>query len=282
MPKQWTREELEEEIAKYRWYHKIDLGNGVVTPGHDFDSLWNMIRETRKYLDYREKKVLDLGSVDGMWAFEAEKLGAELVVATDVYYEQVYERFLFCREVLGSKVIPYYNVSVYNLWERLDVFLQEHWESQKPYDRLFDIVQHLGILYHLRDPMLSLAQARSVLRTGGYLLVETAAITDEKASFMLFNGIPPEQRIYPDITTWWAPTIPCLKEMLRATLFEPTDETIHVLEQRKDQPFVVARACLVAKAISAEDIDSSYYQELAMRTYRNPGLVIEYLKDGNG
>ena len=297
-----TPDELRKEVAQFHfWYHKIDLGEGVVTPGLDFDQLWDMIRETYKYIDYKGKKVLDIGSWDGMWAFEAEKLGADIVIATDCHWDiETYNKFLFCREVLGSKVIPYFNISPYNLWNRLDVYLQENWEAQKPYDRLFDIVQHLGLLYHVRDPLLTLSQSRSVLRTGGYLLIETAAVVDEKASFMVFNGVPPEKpdpvgRIYNDRTTWWAPTIPCLREMLRATLFEPIEETIHILQRdiaiglaRKirarfkryfsdDMGFRISRVCLVARAVSAEDVSDEYFRELS-RTYRNPGLVVEHLQ----
>jgi SAM-dependent methyltransferase len=227
-----------------------------------------------------------------MWAFEAEQLGAEVVVATDCF-NQGYQNFLFCREVLKSKVIPYYNVSPYDLWNRLDVFLQENFGAQKPYERLFDIVQHLGLLYHLRDPMLTLSQARSVIRTGGHLLIETAAVINKEAPLMIFNGVPPSsQRIYDDITTWWAPTVSCLKEMLRASLFDPIDETVHIIlydgekssksikakfkRYMQNKEYTISRVCLVAKAISANDIDSEYYRELA-RTYRNPGLVVEHL-----
>ncbi|MEI9997909.1 MAG: hypothetical protein WDO13_01425 [Verrucomicrobiota bacterium] len=32
-------------------------------------------------------------------------------------------------------------------------------------------MQHFGLFYHLRDPMLSLAQTRSVMKDGGTLLL---------------------------------------------------------------------------------------------------------------
>ena len=281
-----TVSELRNKVNQFPfWYHKIDLGQGVITPGLNFDPLWNMIRETRNSIDYHAKKVLDIASFDGMWAFEAEKLGAELVVATDCYYE-TYKNFLFCRDILDSNVIPYYNVSPYDLWNRMDVFLQENWKDQKPYDRLFDVVQHLGLLYHLRDPMLSLSQARSVIRTGGYLLMETAVVLDENNSFMLFNGVhPDQQRIYEDITTWWAPTLPCLKEMLKASLFEPIEETIHILGQDsmtdilkqifkrflQNKKYTISRVCLVARPVSPVNVDNELFREMT-RTYRNPGL----------
>jgi tRNA (mo5U34)-methyltransferase len=271
-----TPEQLETELTKFRsWYHKINLGDGIVTPGRDYDALWQNIRESRKHIDYSGKNVLDLGSWDGMWAFEAEHLGANIVIATDCRYE-AYENFLFCKEALGSKVIPFYNVNLYSLFERLDVFFQENWGNQKPHERLFDIVQHLGLLYHLRDPLLSLFQTRSCLRTGGYLLMETAAVINDDSSFMLFNGVPPdEQKIYTDITTWWAPTITCLKEMLRASLFEPIEETINILklDTSESMKHIISRVSLVATAISPKKIDREYYRELS-RTYRNPGLHI--------
>ena len=280
-----------EKMNQFRfWYHKIDLGDGVVTPGLDLEPVWNTIRACRNDYDYNGKRVLDIASFDGMWAFEAEKLGASQVVATDCYFE-TYKNFLFCKEALESNVIPYYNVSPYELFERLDVFLQENWESQKPYERLFDIVQHFGLFYHLRDQMLTLSQSRSVVKTGGLILIETAVIVNEKASFMLFNGVPPQkQRIYDDITTWWAPTIPCLKELLRASLFEPIEESIKVLKNDElttyvssllkkvfsGERFVVSRACMAARAVGPENYDKEYFRELA-RSYRNPGLTVDRL-----
>lgn len=280
-----------EGIKNFRfWYHKINLGDDIITPGLDLEPVWDTIRDCRESFDYRDKRVLDIASFDGMWAFEAEKLGASQVVATDCYLE-TYHNFLFCKEALGSKVIPYYNVSPYEIFNRLDVFLQENWGNQKPYDRMFDIVQHFGLLYHLRDPLYTLSQSRSVIKTGGILLIETAAVINEDGSFMLFNGVPPQkQRIYDDLTTWWAPTIPCLKEMLRASLFEPIEASVKVLRKEnftnyiadfvkryfKDERYVVSRVCMAAKAVEPDKYDKEYCRELA-RTYRNPGLVADRL-----
>jgi tRNA (mo5U34)-methyltransferase len=271
---------IRERVARDTWYHKIDLGNGIVTPGvARFEPIWENIRRARQHLDYRRKSVLDLGSMEGLWAFEAEKLGAEAVVATDCYYEEdgplgnPLERFLLCRTVLGSKVIPYYNVSPYRLWERLDLFLHETRPERPPSERLFDIVQHLGLLYHLRDPLLSLLQSRSVIRLGGHFLIETVVVADENASYMLFNGVPPEEmRIYQDVTTWWAPTIKCLLEILRASLFQPLTETMTTTPPYSQHGHSLQRAAVVCRAVGAESVPPKYYRELT-RTYRNPGLA---------
>jgi tRNA (mo5U34)-methyltransferase len=269
-----SREEILNFVNSTNWYHKVDLGGGIITPGHNFDKLWDLIRSVRDQVDYKNKIVLDLGSIEGMWAFEAEKLGAGMVVATDVYFHKVVKRFHFCKEVLNSSVIPYYNVSPYLLHERLDVFLQENWEDQKPYDRLFDIVQHLGLLYHLQNPMLSLAQARSVMKEGGILLFETAVVANVEQPIMLFNGTPPNNKhIYDDITTWWAPAVPCLKAMLKANLFEVDESSIKLLHQQTIDGLDISRAAMTARAIGKNEIDQDFYREIT-RTYRTPGLNI--------
>ncbi|HEY6772258.1 MAG TPA: DUF1698 domain-containing protein [Solirubrobacterales bacterium] len=272
------RDNLRRRIADENWYHSIDLGDGIVTPGgKEFEPVWANIREARRQVDYDGKTVLDLGSMEGMWAFEAEQLGAETVLATDCYYEEdgplgnPLERFLLCRAVLDSKVLPYYNVSPYRLSERLDLFLHERHPDRPPAERRFDIVQHLGLLYHLRDPLLSLSQSRSVINLGGLLLIETAVVADDEASYMLFNGLPPDQRIYQSATTWWAPTIECLHEILLASLFRPLPDSMSVTEPYREREHMLQRAALVCEAVGEDAVPPGYYRELT-RVYRNPGL----------
>lgn len=248
------------------------------------EPLWDHIRKVRDGIDYRGKYVLDIASFDGMFAFEAEGLGAKTVVATDCLYRS-FSNLLFCREVLNSRVVPYYNVSPYNLVERLDVYLGENYDDEKPGDRLFDIVQHFGLLYHLRDPMLSLSQARSVLKTGGQLFIETEVVLDTDDSFMLYNGLPNTVRIRDNYTVWWAPTRTCLTEMLEATLFKvnydsyseiqyatPTRDTGRMLGARSSKQHRIGRAAVIAEAI---DIGrNQQFERELLRSYRNPGLSL--------
>lgn len=59
------------EVAAIRWFHRIDLGNGVTTPGADDTPL------KLKHLQLPEslsgKTVLDIGAWDGFFSFEVEK-----------------------------------------------------------------------------------------------------------------------------------------------------------------------------------------------------------------
>ena len=230
-------------------------------------------------MDYSSKQVLDIASFDGMWAFEAESHGAEKVVATDTHDPSL-EKSLLCKRVLRSNVTPFYNASVYHLRERMLNFLSQAHHPAKPIGEcLFDIVQNLGLLYHVRDPMYVLAQTRSIIKTGGFLLLESAILLNEDSSFMLYNGEPQHKRgrVYPDTSMWWAPTIPCLKEMLKTNLFEPIDETIETMEQLESEGRMIGRISLVAEAVEPVDFDFEFLCSMYNPDH-NPGLNIEHIK----
>lgn len=287
-----NKNDLLKKINSYPyWYHKIDLGNGVVTPGLELDPLWNNLRKTRNKINYKGKRVLDICSFDGMFAFEAEKLGAKEVVATDCLYRSQ-ENFLLCREILKSeKTKLFYNVSPYNLVDRLDVFFGEDYGNKiKKHYKKFDIVQHLGLLYHLRDPMFSLSQARSVLKKNGKLLIETDVILNEKQSILAYNGMPNLGRYRNNVTVWWIPSKICLFEMLEASLFKIEKSTYREFQfkvpqkkfskiSKKDKflkKYKIGRCAVVATAIDFKDLNFKAAKEIS-RTFRNPGLVTSLL-----
>ena len=63
------------------WYHTIELAPGVETPGW-FDL--RPIVDQLPWPDVRGKRCLDVGTYDGFLAFEMERRGASVVVATDI------------------------------------------------------------------------------------------------------------------------------------------------------------------------------------------------------
>jgi tRNA (mo5U34)-methyltransferase len=261
-----------EQIAEARsrvenygwWYHKIDLGDGIVTPGREWDALWNNARSVLDRLNFAGKTVCDIGAWDGMWSFEAESRGAKTVVATDTTY-RFYERLLWVREQKQSKIIPFYNVGPYQLFDRLDIFLQESYGDERPFDRLFDIVLHFGVLYHLQDPMRSLAQARSIVKPGGLVVIETPVLPDETRSVMEYNGNH-RKRLYPDCTTWWIPSLSCLKEMCEACMLELTDN-FSVFNAE------IPRHCIVARAVDGSNLGDEFLREV-LRPEHNPALQL--------
>jgi len=230
------------------WYHKIDLGNGIITPGRDYDKMWKSTSCVMNEINYKGKRVLDLGSFDGYWAFEAEKRGASTIVATDARFEG-YENLLFARSVLNSNVIPLCNVPVQDLENRLNIV---------GFDQKFDIVQHFGLLYHLRDPMLSLSQSRKVLSDDGILILETAFIEDDENSFMAFSGLDGNFHFY-GISDTWAPSKLCLREMLIRSCLEPIQEDDWSVTNQGTISFCgnnlnLSRITMIAKALPVEKL----------------------------
>ena len=282
-------ETIKKRVSEFAyWYHRIELAPGVVTPGFHLEPLWDHLRTVRDKVDYSGKTVLDIAAFDGMFAFEAEQKGAKTVVATDCLYRTL-SNLLFCREVFGSRIVPFYNVSPYRLADRLDVYFDEQYAGEEE-DRRFDIVQHFGLLYHLRDPMLSLSQARSVLKPGGKLIIETDVVLNIPESFMLFNGLPNAARVRDNYSVWWAPTRACLIEMLESTLFKVEEESYSEFAfippaheagrastaqrealRRDKKTYEIGRGAVIATAIGPGERNEKFEMELT-RTYRNPGL----------
>src|SRR5204863_4127146 len=70
-------------VDAVRWYHTIDLGEGVVTNG--VDNTPQRLARLDFPVSLAGRSVLDVGAWDGFFAFEAERRGASRVVATDSY-----------------------------------------------------------------------------------------------------------------------------------------------------------------------------------------------------
>jgi len=83
-PSEMTPEQqsLSMMIAETEWYHSIDLGHGVVTPGQfdhrPFLPLYHIPE------DLSGKRVLGVATFDGFWAFEFEKRKASEVITMDI------------------------------------------------------------------------------------------------------------------------------------------------------------------------------------------------------
>jgi SAM-dependent methyltransferase len=199
------RAALVERMCASTWYHRIEIAPGLVTPGQPWDELWEPMRRRHAQADFRGKSVLEVGCWDGYWSFEAERLGAAEVLATDDLSQRkvVTRNVPFVRECLGSRVRYRDDVSVYELPERLG--------------RTFDAVIFYGVLYHLRYPGMALAQLRRVLEPGGVLLLETAVLPDEQEPVMRWGY----RAIYEeDPSSWNAVSLPCLRELLTTSYFE--------------------------------------------------------------
>ncbi len=185
------------------WWHSIDLGDGQFTPGvHKIEELRDNYARFGLPEDLAGKRVLDIGCWDGFYSFEAERHGAE-VVAADVWRP---ETFFAARNALKSKV-EFHEMSVYELSR----------------DRLgsFDIVLFLGVLYHLRHPLLALERVCEL--TQDMAVIETHAIDN------IFDTALPVMEFYEidalagQYDNWWGPNCECVTQMTRAAGFPRTE-----------------------------------------------------------
>lgn len=199
-------EQIRSVIAGVKfWYHQIKLAPGITTPGVNFSS---KVLENLDALglpkNAQSLRVLDIGSRDGYFAFEMERRGAQ-VVAID-YAPAESTGFPVAASILQSKV-PYIVDNVYDL-------------TPETYG-LFDIVLFLGVIYHLRNPLLALDKIRKLMKPGGLLFVESALSTDEAIK----NLDIPVWRFYPrntlnnDETNKWAPNLPGLQMVVEEAGF---------------------------------------------------------------
>lgn len=181
------RAQLLRAIADVQWFHAIDLGGGVVTPGSvRVDRLDRMGVPAR--LDGRT--VLDIGAWDGLWSFEAERRGASRVLATDSFVwdeGSPYGKrgFDLAHAALGSAVES----------QLIDVM-----ELSPDQVGTWDLVLCLGVLYHLRDPVAALERVASV--TGDQLILETVTALSRvrHPAALCF----PDTELSHDPTNWWA------------------------------------------------------------------------------
>jgi tRNA (mo5U34)-methyltransferase len=195
--------ETQEQIERFRrlgWYHSIELPNGDIIQGHQ--SLEHQRLRLRQFPipeDLRGKRVLDIGAWDGWFSFEMEKWGAS-VVAVDATYN---EKLVQAREWLGSKV-------EYRVADVCDL---------RPSDLgVFDIVLFLGVLYHLKHPLLALERVCALSRD--LVCVESQVMHDG-----FDPGAVPVMEFYEtnelggQFDNWVGPNVACMLAMCRSAGF---------------------------------------------------------------
>lgn len=205
-----TPAEIRTLVDAHRWYHTIDVGQGVVTAG--IDNSPERLARVRMPADLSGLSVLDVGAWDGFFAFEAERRGAARVVAADHYAwhgvgwgtGQGKAPFELARTILRSRV------------EDVDIDVLDLSPQRVG---LFDVVLLLGVLYHLPNPMLALERVASV--TKGRLILET--VVDMVGIRRPAAAFYPDRELAGDPTNWWGPNHAAVCGMLRAVGFTRVD-----------------------------------------------------------
>jgi tRNA (mo5U34)-methyltransferase len=202
---------ITDRVAALRWFHSIDLGGGIVTPGQ---APISELRD-RAAIYFADgivgKSVLDIGCWDGFNSLEAARRGAARVVATDHWvwhhHEWASRRTIELVREVAAPDLEIRDIDVADLsLETVGVF---------------DVVLFCGVFYHLRNPFLALEKIARLARET--LIVEThldAGEIDRPA--MIFY---PGSELNVDPSNWWGPNRLCVEAMLRDVGFSRIDYT---------------------------------------------------------
>jgi tRNA (mo5U34)-methyltransferase len=233
------------------WFHNIDLHGVQTAPGHflgDYPSGHWRTFEHAIQSDLRGRTVLDIGCNAGFFSLRMKERGADRVVGLDSD-DRYLAQARFAADVLGA-AIEFRQMTVYEvarLGER------------------FDLVLFMGVLYHLRHPLLALdllhehvvgdtlvfqTMLRGSPEAGpiepDYPFNETAAFA--RPDFPKLHFI--EKKYAGDPTNWWIPNRAAAEAMLRSAGFA-------IVNHPAPEVFVCRRA-----ELASEEDDPALHVEL--------------------
>jgi tRNA (mo5U34)-methyltransferase len=212
------------------WFHNLHLPDGRQTaPDHplgDFPAFkWEQIAPALPE-DMHGMHALDIGCNAGFYSLALAERGARVLgIDVDPHYLRQAE---WAREKFGidPSDLALAQMQVYDL-------------ARLP-DR-FDVVLFLGVLYHLRYPLLALDIVAH--KVDGLLVLQTLTMPGEEVlappddlrlderQRMLEPGWPKmafiERRLEGDPTNWWAPNRACVEAMVRSSELEPVASPGH-------------------------------------------------------
>jgi tRNA (mo5U34)-methyltransferase len=203
------------------WFHNIEL-NGVLTAPEHFLGDYPRVKFRRFAAalpaDLSGRSVLDIGCNAGFYSVEMKRRGARRVLGIDSD-ERYLAQARFATEICEAD-IEFRQMSVYDL-----ALLRER----------FDVVLFMGVLYHLRHPLLALdlihEHVASDLMIFQSMQRGARSIADVATNYEFSETGHFEQSDYPrlhfvehryanDPTNWWVPNRACTEAMLRASGFE--------------------------------------------------------------
>jgi tRNA (mo5U34)-methyltransferase len=203
---------LAEEVGGYHWYHTLDLGHGVVTPG-----MFDHRPALQRYLmpeDLSGLRCLDVGTMDGFWAFEMERRGAAEVVAVDLEDPEALDWPASLRS--GEKTLDETKADRFALAHAaLDSAVRR--ELRSIYELgtdlgSFDLVFCGDLLIHLKDPATAAERLLSVCRG-------SAIVVNPIKRFWFAPRRPMAEFDGIDEFQWWLTNLSGLRRLLLAAGF---------------------------------------------------------------
>ena len=188
------------------WWHSFELPDGTIIEGRcNLVGLKQRLANFPIPEDLSGKRVLDIGAWDGWYSFELAKRGAE-VLAIDCWENP---RFFEMRRMLG-------------LEERVDYRVLDVYELSPDVVGRFDVVMFLGVLYHLKHPLLALERICAVTRE--MACVDSFVLREPHQADLPFEGRLVMEFFETDefggqTDNWVAPSAACLAAFCRTAGF---------------------------------------------------------------
>jgi len=211
------------------WFHNLHLPDGRQTaPEHplgDFPAFkWKQI-EGSLPADLSGARALDIGCNAGYYSFQLADRGAE-VLALDLDEHYLQQGHWAARHLDPEGRVTFRQGSVYDLAE---------------VEGRFEVVLFMGVLYHLRYPLLALDVVAE--KVGGTLVLQTLTMPGEEPEAtpgdleigerrkLLEPGWPRaafiEHKLAGDPTNWWAADPACVEAMARSAGLRVVDRPAH-------------------------------------------------------
>jgi 2-polyprenyl-3-methyl-5-hydroxy-6-metoxy-1,4-benzoquinol methylase len=217
-----TKPEIFERIDALKpWFHSIDLGDGMRIQrdpvyGEDTTypkSVWEAIKKLLPG-NIKGLRVLDVGCNAGYFSVEMKRAGASYVLGIEGFPQYLAQAKLV-RDILQID-LDLRELNVYQVTEDLGQF---------------DITLFLGVLYHLKHPLLALENLAKV--TEGILVVESAILPDfpsTNSQISDYGGPIHELRFVGNepagnqpgvvgLQNWFIPSLTCLRAFLQTIGF---------------------------------------------------------------
>jgi tRNA (mo5U34)-methyltransferase len=217
------------------WFHNMNLGGIWTAPDHFLGNYpWQKFSRFEDALpaDLTGKTVLDIGCNAGFYSMEMARRGAERVLAVDSD-ERYLAQARLAAEALGADRVEFAKLSVYDVGS---------------IGERFDLVIFMGVLYHLRHPLLALDLIhehvagdlllfQSMHRGSQHVLELEEDYPFEQTDIFHESGYPKlhfvEREYAQDWTNWWIPNRACSEAMLRSAGF--------AIEQRAEEEVYICR-----------------------------------------
>ena len=195
--------DFSQDMAEKGWYHSFELPSGECIEG--YNSLEILRARWEQFglpADLSGRRVLDIGAWDGWFTFESERRGAQVTSIDCVEIPNFLEMKRRLQSHADYRILDFYELPAAGLGQ-------------------FDYVLFLGVLYHLKHPLLALEIVCA--------LTATTAIVDsfvtDPTTWQEHRDQVPSMEFYEtdelgnQLDNWIGPSVGCLMALSRAAGF---------------------------------------------------------------